>query len=106
MLPRLATRGTLVVRIQATPLSFYFYGSGLYAVPDAECSRDPNHSDHIVALVGYGYEANGLGYWLLRNSWSTHWGEQGYMRIGMEDNICGVMNTATYPHVKEIYTPE
>ena len=100
----LSTRGTLVVRVQATPLSFYFYGSGLYDVPHAECSRDAADSDHIVALVGYGYEPSGLGYWILRNSWSVHWGEGGYMKIGM-DNVCGVENTATYPTVDGVYVP-
>ena len=100
----LSTRGTLVVRVQATPLSFYFYGSGLYDVPHAECSRDAADSDHIVALVGYGYEPSGLGYWILRNSWSSHWGEDGYMRIGM-DNVCGVTNTPTYPTVEKVFVP-
>ena len=100
----LATRGTLVVRVQATPMSFYFYGGGLYDVPHDECSRDAADSDHIVALVGYGYEPSGLGYWILRNSWSSHWGEDGYMRIGM-DNVCGVTNTPTYPTVEKVFVP-
>lgn len=101
----LQTRGTLVVRIVASPLSFYFYGGGLYDVDDAECSRDADKSDHIVALVGYGFEESGLGYWILRNSWSVHWGEGGYMKIGMYDNVCGVLNTATYPVIEGTFTP-
>jgi hypothetical protein len=32
--------------------------------------------NHAVTLVGYNST-----YFILRNSWSTEWGEQGYMRI-------------------------
>ncbi|WP_448873901.1 autotransporter domain-containing protein [Desulfobulbus propionicus] len=39
--------------------------------------------DHAVALIGYNDETgeDGLGYWILRNSWSEEWGEDGYMRL-------------------------
>jgi uncharacterized protein with beta-barrel porin domain len=40
-------------------------------------------SNHAVSLVGWEDDPgdNGMGYWILRNSWSTGWGEDGYMRI-------------------------
>lgn len=38
---------------------------------------------HMIALVGWddAPEDGGTGYWILRNSWSEKWGEDGYMRI-------------------------
>jgi hypothetical protein len=47
--------------------------------------------DHAVTLVGYG-EEDGQKYWLVRNSWSPAWGEQGYIKIARldtEEEVCG-----------------
>jgi len=35
---------------------------------------------HEVSLVGFG-EENGVPYWLIRNSWGTHWGLGGFMKL-------------------------
>jgi C1A family cysteine protease len=47
--------------------------------------------DHAVILVGWqdGGSHPGGGYWVLRNSWGTGWGEQGYMRIAYGANQVG-----------------
>lgn len=53
-------------------------------------------TNHVVALIGWGTE-NGIDYWVLRNSWGTGWGEQGYARVERHHNLLGLNNWVTYP---------
>lgn len=90
----LASVGPISVGINAGPVSFYYYSSGVY--DDRECLGNAKDLDHIVLLVGYGTSHAG-DYWLLRNSWSSHWGENGFARVAKAHNICGVMTTPAFP---------
>ena len=35
-------------------------------------------------------------YYLVRNSWATNWGEDGYIRLSADANTCGLANEATF----------
>lgn len=83
--------------IDASHKSFGFYANGVYYEP--ECGNDPNSLDHAVLAVGYGV-MNGEAYWLVKNSWSTHWGNDGYVLMSQKDNNCGVATDATYVEIK------
>lgn len=57
--------------------------------------------DHAVTLIGYGV-ANGVNYWIVKNSWGTSWGESGFVRIlrnmtGTDSGICGLLQHTVQP---------
>ena len=55
--------------------------------------------DHSVLAVGYGVldvNGNKEPYWLVKNSWSTYWGNDGYVLISQKNNNCGVATEASY----------
>lgn len=52
--------------------------------------------DHGVLAVGYDKSA---GYWKIKNSWASTWGEKGYVRIVYGSNACGLANQPSYPNL-------
>ncbi|XP_022739928.1 senescence-specific cysteine protease SAG39-like [Durio zibethinus] len=83
------------VAIDAGGFEFQFYSSGVFT---GDCGTD---LDHGVAAVGYGVDADGTKYWLVKNSWGTSWGEEGYIRmqrdVGAKEGLCGIAMQASYP---------
>jgi len=90
---KLWTHGPLSVSINASPQDFYFYGGGVY---DNHKECDSRTLDHNVLAVGYGTMEDGSRYWIIKNSWSSHWGEEGFVRVAQKHNTCGVANTPNY----------
>eukprot|EP00195_Chlamydomonas_chlamydogama_P002652 CAMPEP_0202921880 /NCGR_PEP_ID=MMETSP1392-20130828/77617_1 /ASSEMBLY_ACC=CAM_ASM_000868 /TAXON_ID=225041 /ORGANISM="Chlamydomonas chlamydogama, Strain SAG 11-48b" /LENGTH=614 /DNA_ID=CAMNT_0049615479 /DNA_START=109 /DNA_END=1953 /DNA_ORIENTATION=+ len=92
LMEALATRGPLYVALDADHPSFKYYSEGVYHRDD--CATAPDELDHAVVLVGYGTTPEGVDYWLIRNSWSKLWGEDGYIKISRKGNDCGITSAA------------
>ncbi|KAI1712879.1 papain family cysteine protease domain-containing protein [Ditylenchus destructor] len=91
----LAEVGPIVVVIDANAPKFALYDGGVYY--DPECTENPVHA---MLLVGYGTDPNYGDYWLIKNSWDTTWGENGYMRLARnKGNHCGITVETAYPVV-------
>ncbi|KAI5731792.1 trophozoite cysteine proteinase-like isoform X4 [Diaphorina citri] len=83
----LATVGPIAVSINASPHTFQLYASGIY--DDEACTSD--YVNHAMLLVGYTRNS-----WILKNWWSHHWGDNGYMYLKRGNNRCGIANYAVY----------
>jgi hypothetical protein len=63
----------------------------------ADCGVD---QDHGVLAVGYG-TVNGTAYYLIKNSWGTFWGDQGYIKLAQDaptkEGKCGILQFASRP---------
>jgi len=83
----------LAVLVEADKMAFQTYQSGVLT-SDA-CGTQ---LDHAVLAVGYGTE-DGQDYWLVKNSWDTTWGDNGYIKLGMNDTtgVCGVQMGPSFP---------
>ncbi|KAE9461942.1 hypothetical protein C3L33_06151, partial [Rhododendron williamsianum] len=83
------------VGIDAASGDFRFYTGGVYR---GNCGTDLHHA---VTAVGYGITSDGTKYWLVKNSWGTGWGENGYMKlerdVAAEEGLCGIAMKASYP---------
>ena len=88
-------KGPVSVAIEADQMSFQSYHSGVIT---KGCGTN---LDHGVLAVGYG-TLNNVPFFLVKNSWGTGWGDQGYVRIGAQPNtdVCGILDAASYPSSK------
>jgi len=84
--------GPVATSVKATH-NWSAYGGGVLidhaccdSVDHDHCSWQTNHS---VLVVGYGTEG-GQDYWLIKNSWGSDWGEEGYIKLKKGTGHCGV----------------
>jgi len=105
--------GAIAVSVDATHWSMYM--GGIFS--DTSGMRKGDFTvNHAVTLVAYKVPKKGnavpapssqssgfrseaqMGYWLIKNSWGTSWGEDGFIRLEMKENEaehCG-MDTKTH----------
>jgi len=88
----IAQHGPACCSVDASLASFQLYNSGIY--DDPKCGV----TNHYIGCVGYGSEGD-IQYWILRNSWGSNWGEDGYMRLRIYKNRCGITNYPLLPKV-------
>lgn len=86
------------IAIEADTKYFQSYSSGI--LTSTSCGTN---LDHGVLITGYGSE-NGIDYWMVKNSWSTSWGDQGYVKIARssstnDQGICGIAMQPSFPTV-------
>ena len=81
--------------VDASMNAFMLYQSGVMTNA-AGCGTD---LDHAVVAVGYNTEGP-VPYYIVRNSWGTDWGENGYINLEIieGEGTCGVQIEPQYPN--------
>jgi cathepsin X len=83
MMQEIYQRGPIACGV-AVPDAMENYTSGVF-----EDKTGDVEIVHDISVVGYGVDTDGTKYWTVRNSWGTHYGEDGFIRV-----IRGVNNIA------------
>jgi len=91
----LVSKGPISICVNAGGSGWQNYKKGVYS---RKCSGAASDLDHCVQLVGYD-KSGSTPYWIVRNSWNTDWGINGYMHLKMGENLCGVADEATIADV-------
>jgi len=94
----LVREGVLSIGI-TVPAEMIYYDKGVLDVASCEDHRE-EMIDHAVNLVGYGTTEDGIDYWTVRNSWSTYWGDEGYIRVRRGKRDCAVSSQVGYPTIE------
>ena len=97
MMQEIYQRGPITCGI-AVPQSLEDYTGGIYC----DESGDLNLV-HAISVIGYG-EENGSPYWVVRNSWGTHWGEDGFFRMCRGTNNIGIESDCAWATPKDTWT--
>jgi C1A family cysteine protease len=98
----ISTESSMATYVQSTgPLSVCLDANNWSSYTGGIMSVCGHSVDHCVQAVGV-YPATSGGYWKLRNSWGTSWGESGYIRLSYGSNTCSITNDPTYVSLKTV----
>ncbi|XP_061724091.1 counting factor associated protein D-like isoform X3 [Cydia pomonella] len=88
-----------VVLVDAMAKSFIYYESGV--LNDKKCGQSKPRLNHAVLAVGWGSkdDSKDAPHFILKNSWSDKWGDEGYIKIAPES--CAVLERPTYSLVQQ-----
>lgn len=93
MIKLLSNHGPLVAAVDASTWQHYLGGIIQY-----HCFNELNHAVQIT-----GYDLRGqIPYFIVRNTWDTGFGLNGYLHIAIGNNLCGIAEEISTIDLKPI----
>jgi len=90
-------KGPVAIAFQVAG-DFQSYRSGVY--DSTRCKSGPMDVNHAVLAVGYDTDkSSGKPFWIVKNSWGTSFGIQGYFWMVRNKNMCGIATCASIPTI-------
>jgi len=94
----IGSESSMATYVQSTgPLSVCLDAATWNSYTGGIVTKCGNQVDHCVQAVGV--DASSSGYWKVRNSWGTSWGESGYIRLAYGKNMCNIASDPTWAAV-------
>jgi len=90
-------QGPTAARVSSSSTYFQTYSGGI--MTDSNACGD--FLDHTVTIVGYSAKDQPTPYWIVKNSWGTTWGDEGYAYIAITDGpgVCGINQATSFPNI-------
>ncbi|TYZ57012.1 hypothetical protein PybrP1_003278 [[Pythium] brassicae (nom. inval.)] len=83
MMAEIFARGPIACSVAVTP-AFEAYTGGIF-----DDKTNATDVDHAISVVGWG-EDRSTKFWVVRNSWGSYWGEDGWFRVVRGVNNLGI----------------
>lgn len=90
LLEVIANYGPVTAAVNA--ISWQNYVGGII---QTECANSIEQTNHAVEIVGFDRSGN-VPHYIVQNSWGQDFGENGFMRIAIGANVCGIANQISY----------
>jgi cathepsin X len=98
MMQEIHQRGPIACGV-AVPDSLENYTGGIY-----EDKTGDTEIVHDISVTGFGVTDDGVKYWTVRNSWGSHWGEQGFFRVVRGTNNIAIETDCAWATPKDTWT--
>lgn len=102
MMKEIYARGPITCGMFASDYFMYHYSEnvvlheGVFVPDDSLINHDASQIDHDVSVSGWGTTSSGIDYWIIRNSWGSYWGDEGWFKLARNTNALAIESNCSW----------